>query len=214
MSQDRLTRDAVRAAVDATVQDIERYAQIVIPVRSFTDAKARLSSRLSPDERAALACRLAAQVARAAEPHHVIVVSAAPEVERWARDAGYTTCADPGTLDAAAAAGCDVARSAGARRIVVAHADLPFVTTFESVLGEGEEVVLVADRHGDGTPVLSIPSDCAFRFAYGPGSFARHVEETQRLGLPVRVVDDPVLAFDIDVPADLDAAAAHLAARA
>jgi 2-phospho-L-lactate guanylyltransferase len=209
MSQDRLTRDAMRAEIDATARDI----QIVIPIRSFTDAKARLSSRLGPDERAALARRLAGQVARAAAPHAVIVVSAAAEVERWAADAGYATCDDPGALDAAAVAGCDAARAAGARRIVVAHADLPFVTTFESVLGAGKEVVLVADRHGDGTPVLSIPAEHAFRFAYGPGSFARHVEEAHRLGLETLIVDDPTLAFDIDVPADLDDAAAHLAAR-
>lgn len=210
MSQDRLTRDAMRAEIDATVRDI----QVVIPIRSFTDAKARLSSRLGPEERAALARRLAAQVARAAAPHAVIVVSTAAEVERWAADAGYSTCRDPGSLDTAATAGCHAARAAGARRIVVAHADLPFVTTFESVLGVGDEVVLVADRHGDGTPVLSLPAEHAFGFAYGPGSFARHVEEAHRLGLAARVVDDPALAFDIDVPADLDDAAAHLAARA
>jgi 2-phospho-L-lactate guanylyltransferase len=200
----------MRAEIDATARDI----QIVIPIRSFTDAKARLSSRLGPEERADLSRRLATQVARAAAPHAVIVVSSAGEVERWAVGAGHSICDDPGTLDAAVAAGCDAARAAGARRIVVAHADLPFVTTFESVLGASDEVVLVADRHGDGTPVLSIPAQHAFRFAYGPGSFDRHVEEAHRLGLATRVVDDPALAFDIDVPSDLDDAAAHLAARA
>ena len=47
------------------------------------------------------------------------------------------------------------------------------------------------------------PADSGFRFSYGPGSFERHVAEARRLGLPIRVVDDPTLAIDIDEPADL-----------
>jgi 2-phospho-L-lactate guanylyltransferase len=52
--------------------------------------------------------------------------------------------------------------------------------------------------------VLSVPIGVPFRFAYGPGSFVRHVAEAERLGLDVRVVRDPDLAFDVDVPADLE----------
>ncbi len=44
-----------------------------------------------------------------------------------------------------------------------------------------------------------------FAFAYGPGSFRRHAAEARRLGLGLRVVRDPDLAFDVDVPADLAA---------
>jgi len=53
--------------------------------------------------------------------------------------------------------------------------------------------------------VLAVPTGVAFRFAYGPGSFRRHVAEARRLGLGVRVVRDPDLAFDVDVPEDLAA---------
>jgi 2-phospho-L-lactate guanylyltransferase len=52
--------------------------------------------------------------------------------------------------------------------------------------------------------VLSVPVGVPFRFAYGPGSFRRHVAEAERLGLHVRVVRDPDLAFDVDVPDDLE----------
>jgi 2-phospho-L-lactate guanylyltransferase len=51
--------------------------------------------------------------------------------------------------------------------------------------------------------VLSIPVDAGFEFHYGEGSFARHVAESRRVGLAIRVVRDPRLRFDVDTPDDL-----------
>jgi 2-phospho-L-lactate guanylyltransferase len=59
----------------------------------------------------------------------------------------------------------------------------------------------------DGTNVVSLPAGSPFRFGYGPGSFRRHAAEARRLGLAVRVVRDPELAFDVDLPEDLAALA-------
>jgi 2-phospho-L-lactate guanylyltransferase len=42
-------------------------------------------------------------------------------------------------------------------------------------------------------------------FAYGPGSFGRHVVEARRLGLPLRIARRPELQWDVDTPADLPA---------
>jgi 2-phospho-L-lactate guanylyltransferase len=50
-----------------------------------------------------------------------------------------------------------------------------------------------------------VPIGPPFDFAYGPGSFRRHVAEARRRGYGVRVVREPTLAFDVDVPADLAA---------
>jgi 2-phospho-L-lactate guanylyltransferase len=85
----------------------------------------------------------------------------------------------------------------------VAHGDLPRARGLADLAG-GEGATLVPDRRRDGTNVAVVPAGAGFRFSYGPGSFARHVAEAERLGLPVRVVDDPRLAFDVDWPADLD----------
>ena len=67
-----------------------------------------------------------------------------------------------------------------------------------------EGVTLVPDRRDDGTNVLRLPAGCDFHFAYGPGSFRAHRAEAARLGLPVRVLRDPDLAYDVDWPADVD----------
>jgi 2-phospho-L-lactate guanylyltransferase len=177
---------------------------VVVPVRSFVGAKARLAPRLAPDARTALARSMAERVVKAAAPMPVTVVTSAGEVVAWARAAGLDLCDDPGTLDAAAAAGLARARAAGAQRVVVAHADLPLAESFDPVLAApAGQVVLVPDRRHDGTPVIVVPDGCAFCFSYGPGSFARHLESAVRAGWPVAVVDDPRLATDVDLPDDL-----------
>jgi 2-phospho-L-lactate guanylyltransferase len=179
---------------------------VVVPIRAFALGKERLAERLGPDERAELSRRFATHVVAAAGELPVVVVTSAPEVVVWARELGVATVADPGSLDAAAATGRAVLAEQGCVRAVIAHADLPFARSLAPVAGDGDEpvVVLVPDHRDDGTPVLSIPVAAPFRFAYGPGSFRRHVAEAGRHGLAVRVVHDPDLAFDVDLPADLE----------
>ena len=87
--------------------------------------------------------------------------------------------------------------------MTVAHADLPLATDL-TWFGGFAGVTLVPDRQGDGTNVACVPSAAAFRFSYGPGSFARHQHEARRLELPLRIVDEPLLAWDVDQPGDLD----------
>jgi 2-phospho-L-lactate/phosphoenolpyruvate guanylyltransferase len=179
---------------------------VVVPIRAFALGKARLAERLPPEERADLARRFASRVVTAAGALPVVVVTSAPEVTAWAGDLGLATVPDPGSLDGAAGAGRGHLAARGCQRVVIAHADLPFARSLAPVTGDGADpvVALVPDHRDDGTPVLSVPAATPFRFAYGPGSFRRHVEEAERLGLTVRVVDDPDLRFDVDVPADLE----------
>ena len=85
---------------------------------------------------------------------------------------------------------------------LIAHGDLPRASNL-ATLCERAGVVVVPDRHGDGTNVLLVPTGAGFEFAYGPGSFAAHLAEAERLGLPVEVVHDDDLSWDIDTPEDL-----------
>jgi 2-phospho-L-lactate guanylyltransferase len=182
-------------------------AGVVIPLRSFAGAKARLATVLDDDRRAAFARAMADRVADAASAFPTVVVSSASEVCAWAAERGLVVVDDPGSLDAAADAGRAWVAAQGYARAVIVHADLPFASSLEAVAGGGPAalVIVVADHRNDGTPVLSVPVDAPFRFAYGPGSAARHRAEAARLGLAVRTVDDPGLAFDVDVEADLRA---------
>lgn len=188
-------------------------AAVVIPVKAFTAAKLRLAPALDAEARAVLAREMADRVVRAAHPLPVTVVCDDPEVRDWATGAGASVHWTPGRgLDGAVAAGVEAVAAAGAERVVVAHADLPLATGLAHVVGT-EGVVLVPDRRRDGTNVVALPARCGFRFAYGPGSFARHHAHALALGLTVSVLDDQVLGWDVDIPADLDLPSGeHLAA--
>ncbi len=178
-------------------------AAVVIPVKAFHAAKLRLAPALSPEARAELAREMATRVVRAASPIPVTVVCDDEAVRDWALATGAAVRWTPGLgLDGAVEAGIEAVAAAGAERVLIAHADLPLATGLDHVLGT-DGVVIVPDRWNDGTNVIAIPAGCGFRFAYGPGSAARHQAEAERLGLAVRVVDDAVLGWDVDRPEDL-----------
>lgn len=180
-------------------------AGIVVPVRAFALGKARLADALDDATRTELARRWADTVVDAAGDLPVVVVSSDPEVRDWADARGAQAVDDPGSLDAAAEAGRSFLAGRGCARVVVAHADLPHVRSFAALTRDASLplLVIVPCHRDDGTPVLSVPAAAPFTFAYGPGSFRRHVAEARRRGLAVRVVRDADLAFDVDVPDDL-----------
>ena len=178
---------------------------MVIPIRSFHDAKARLAEALDAPTRAARARQLADRVLSAATPMPVVVVSSAPEVKEWADARGATVLEDPGSLDAAAEIGRSALHGLGCTRVVIAHGDLPRARTFTVVARDADApiAVLVPCHRDDGTNVLSLPADVPFDFSYGSGSYRRHLAEARRRGLATRVVRDPDLRIDIDAPDDL-----------
>jgi 2-phospho-L-lactate guanylyltransferase len=176
---------------------------VVVPIKAFSAAKVRLAGALDPDERAALARRMAGIVIAAASPLPVVVVCDDDDVRAWAEGAGARVVWCPGRgLNGAVADGVAALRADGIGRAIVAHADLPLATQLAWV-ADFPGVTLVPDRRLGGTNVAGVPTGAGFAFSYGVGSFARHRAEGARLGLPVRIVSDPFLAWDVDVPGDL-----------
>jgi 2-phospho-L-lactate guanylyltransferase len=176
---------------------------VLVPVKAFDDAKVRLAPALGPAERAALARAMAERVVAAARQLPVAVVCDDREVAGWARALGVLVVWEPGRgLNGAVEAGVARLAGLGVEQVVVAHADLPLADDLTWV-AEFDGVTLVPDRASDGTNVACVPADAGFRFAYGPGSFARHQAEARRLGLTLRVVHEPSLGWDVDIPADL-----------
>jgi 2-phospho-L-lactate guanylyltransferase len=180
-----------------------RSVAVLLPVKAFHQAKLRLAPALDQDARAALAREMAGTVVRAAGALPVAVVCDDDGVASWAIDAGASVIWRPGRgLNAAVADGVTQLAADGFVRVIVAHADLPHALDLTWV-ADFDGVTLVPDRHDDGTNVVSVPTAAGFGFAYGAGSFARHLAEVGRLGLPLRVERERRLGWDVDLPADL-----------
>jgi 2-phospho-L-lactate/phosphoenolpyruvate guanylyltransferase len=187
---------------------------VLIPVKSFAEAKVRLAPALDTASRAALARQMAGVVIAAASPLPVAVVCDDLEVAEWARSKGAEVYWRPERgLNAAVADGVERYAERGFDQVIVAHADLPLAEHLGWV-AEFDGVTLVPDRRDDGTNVICLPARSGFRFQYGAGSFRKHLAEAERLGLPVRVTRERRLGWDIDHPADLDLPTDLIPARA
>ncbi|MEM7322404.1 MAG: 2-phospho-L-lactate guanylyltransferase [Actinomycetota bacterium] len=183
--------------------DQRQSVAVVIPVKSFEMAKERLSLALDPAEREELARTMAAGVVAAAAPLPVFVACGSDEVAAWAESVGASVIwlAEPG-LNRAVTNAATVLGEAGFRRVIIAHGDLPLATSLAWV-GDFDGVTIVPDRRGEGTNVMAIPLGAGFTFHYGELSAPAHRAEAERLGLPLRIVPDDKLGWDVDVPADL-----------
>jgi 2-phospho-L-lactate guanylyltransferase len=179
-------------------------AALLVPIKDFRQAKLRLAGVLDPPARRALARHMAAIVLRAAGslPTHVVCDDA--DVAAWAADLGAEVLWRPGHgLNGAVTDGVTTLAAMGFDRVVVSHSDLPLARDL-AWAATGPNVVLVPDRHDDGTNVACVPAAAGFTFQYGPGSYRRHAAEARRLGLGVHVVRHRELGWDVDLPTDLD----------
>lgn len=179
-------------------------AAVLVPVKAFGEAKLRLAPALSPDRRAALARTMAEKVLRSAGALPAAVVCDDREVADWARNLGVLVIWEPGRgLNGAVAAGVAHLAGAGVEQVVIAAGDLPLAEDL-GWIADFEGITIVPDRRADGTNVISVPTARPFAFSYGPGSFSRHLTEANALDVPVRVVYASPLAWDLDMPADLE----------
>lgn len=177
---------------------------VLVPIKSFRNAKVRLASALPPSERAALAKRMADRVLTATGSLPVSVVCDDVDVAAFAEARHARVIWRPGLgLNAAVTDGVAQLTVDGAVEVIVAHADLPLADDLGRLAGFAG-ITVVPDRRDDGTNVVCVPTGLRFVFSYGPGSFARHRAEADRLRVPYRVLRDPRLGWDVDVPADLE----------
>ena len=180
---------------------------VVIPIKAFEQAKDRLSSVLSAEQRILLARATALGVLESVRGASVFVICDNPEVSQWATSHGATVVhqSQPG-LNVAAHEGISAAREY--ERVMIVHSDLPLPRRLRELLSStvaSNTVTIVPDRHRDGTNVLIIPQGVGFTCHYGAKSFEAHTAEATKLGLPLQIVEDDELALDIDTPDDLNA---------
>lgn len=187
----------------------------IVPVKSFDWAKSRLEGVLTLAERRELARNLMRRVVTAliqsACFHRVVVVSRDDEALEFATELGAVAMREEGPpgLNEALRGARDVAIAEGATAALVLFSDLPNVTLADiRVLVDASErcgIVIGPDRRAEGTNALLLRPPDAIDYAFGLGSFAKHLDVASRAGLEVSVLRLDGIGHDVDVPEDLDA---------
>ena len=190
----------------------------VLPIKRFSVAKQRLDNGLSDGTRRALAEAMVTDVLialrRSQRVDEVLVVSG--ETMAVALAAGYDAAAvvdDPEDAGHSAAAlrGIDAAIERGATRVLLVPGDCPALDPAEvdALLAdapvEGPNVIVVPDRHGDGTNALLLTPPDAIEPAFGPGSRERHERLAAEAGATCEAIDVTTLGLDVDTVDDLAA---------
>ncbi len=185
----------------------------VLPVKSFEQAKTRTALDAAARERLAaeMVTRTLRTLTKVAALDGVIVVTSEERAAAPARRHGFTVVADPHEHGHSEAArlGVAAALAAGAERALLVPGDCPGLAAAELddlLAAATVGVTIVADRHGTGTNALVLTPPDAIPPSFGPGSFARHAALARRAAQEVRAAEVPSLAFDVDTPADVEAA--------
>lgn len=185
----------------------------IIPVKGPDEGKRRLSDVLDDTARRKLVAAMLDKVVAAVQSARGIDRLLIVGPSRHGLEEDVALRPDPGGgLNAALADALRFVAESGASRAVVVAGDLPQVTTRDIELlavAPAGTLAIAPDRHETGTNALSLPlpDAKAFRFSFGPDSFAQHNGVAEDLGLPVEIIESPGLMRDVDVPADLADAA-------
>ncbi|MCV0402545.1 MAG: 2-phospho-L-lactate guanylyltransferase [Chloroflexi bacterium] len=187
--------------------------RIIIPHRGLEAAKTRLAPSLSPEERIMLASQLLQRVLRVTREacDDVVVISPARGLAEIVEPSGARLIVQRGM---GLNEGLEQARFEAlvddVGTLIVLHGDLPNLqahdveTLSASLPFDGSPGVAIApDRAGTGTNGLALRPPGVIRFRFGRGSFAAHLQEVERAGVPLVAVNRAGLAFDLDTPEDL-----------
>lgn len=188
----------------------------VVPIRSLTGGKTRLSGAIDAEARAQLIRLMLRNVLRAlAETtgiDGVVVVSPDPDALALAATLLPETeliaqpVDRPGLLPALDL-GRNHAIEIGVGVLVVVFGDLPRLASPDvaALLTPAADIVVAPDRARVGTNALLLRGGAMadFTFRFGRQSFPAHLAEAGALGLAVEVVEREGLSFDLDTPGDL-----------
>ena len=185
---------------------------VIIPVKRLDDAKSRLSSLLTDNERKCFCLKMLEDVLGTVKstkcPHETVVVSKDPMVSKIAKnfDAAYFKERKTG-LNKTVSEAIDWCVERGAASVLVLPADIPLVAPTDLnrifTFGEKASMVISPSRNGRGTNALLLTPPNVSPTFYGPHSFQRHIKEAKKLKISFHRYRSSRIALDIDTVKDL-----------
>jgi 2-phospho-L-lactate guanylyltransferase len=197
----------------------------ILPVKSFGAAKQRLAPALGSGSRQALAQAMFSDVLtslrRVPGLDAVAVVTADRVAEAAALGERVQVLRDTARAGQSPAAliGIRHAQACGFERVLLVPGDTPLLHPAEvaALLRRGSDdglgLVVVPDRHGEGTNALLLSPPDAIEPSFGPGSLARHLAAARAAGVAHALEHLPTLMLDVDTGDDLAELTAALEGR-
>ena len=188
----------------------------LLPVKAPAQAKRRLSTLFSPEEREPLARVMfdeVLQVLLAARGlDRVVVASSDADILRCAAAAGASTLAEA-SQDGHSRSADWAARKClqwGASSLLLVPTDVPLLTAaeIEAVLATAlampvPRVLIVPSADGTGTNALVLTPPDIIETRFGPDSFAAHLAQARARQAAFSVARPEGLVFDLDTPEDV-----------
>lgn len=186
----------------------------VIPVKSFSQAKQRLQTVLSPTERRRLARMMFKDVlgvlCQSRRLAAVYVVTSDPQAGRLATALGAVVLPDPasGGLSGAVAAAAQALRIQGVDGMLVVPSDVPTIdqATVDCLLdahARPRAVTLAPAARDGGTNAMLCSPPNVIPNCFGHNSFRSHSQLATTSGILPTIVSLSKLHYDIDRPLDL-----------
>ncbi len=193
---------------------------VLLPIKDLQNAKQRLASVLTPDERLGLAQAMLADTTRALcsvqRAHKIFVITNYEPAIEIAAKHGWEVLREEHQISESASV--DFASRLCAERGIAAllrlPLDLPLIqpSDIDELLTTecaAPAVVMVPSRDGTGTNAILRTPPTLFPSHFGPNSFAKHRSEAERAGAKIIVRRNERLEMDVDDEADLRALLRH-----
>ena len=202
---------------------------LIIPFKGKEEIKQRLSARLNEQQRSDLAFAMFASLLTAFEAfakanprviEKVMVVSRDKQclqhkVMPRFQQLSVSVFEEPKScegLNQALELSLQQAESDGAKRALIIHADLPLVSEddiavlMNDIANKNDKSLhIIQDKSKTGTNALMVPLPLLMPLQFGEGSCQKHVKQAMLQGLPVKLLQQAQLAFDVDEVDDLAA---------
>ena len=179
----------------------------VIPVSKFTDAKTRLSPKLTTIERENLLKAMLKDVIGVLRGlmENIVVISSDDDVLNFVSELGVETLKEKGTTDLNGALTQAIEYcSKFCDNVFIVPSDVPLIKKHQvkEILNRNEEFdVVIAPAKGGGTNALLCPTHFCVKF--GDYSFFEHIDEAKLRGLTCSVYDSFYLSLDVNTAEDL-----------
>jgi len=193
---------------------------LLLPVKDLKNAKKRLMSVLTPEERFGLAEAMLADTIRAVQgvraAEKIFVVTNYAPVMDLAGQNGWDVLREERQISESdsADAASRICEERGVRNLLRIPLDLPLVQPGDidellNVECASPALVIVPSRDGTGTNAMLRTPPTLFPSHFGNGSFAKHLAEAGRAGARIVVRRNSRLEMDVDDEADLRALLEH-----